>query len=421
MFLTLIDLITDEKPYDILRLTIQEAAMKEYLRELFSGFVRIKVVGSYSELFINRCIEYNIPIWDIVRLDKDTIILSLYTSDVKRIRPHLKRTRCRIRIHERKGFPFVIKRIIYSRGFLSGVIGCLVLIFILSNMVWSITVNGATPEVEHKLKQAAVELGVKKGKFIFQLPSNQELQREITESLEEITWVGVKQSGTTYHFEVVQKQLPEKEPALSPRHIVANKKAIITKMYVEEGQAQVEENTYVKPGQLLISGFIGKEDKSELVPARGEVYGKTWYVTDVSIPLESTFQTNTGESETKYAIGLFGLRIPIWGFSKPDFEHYEELKRETDFHFLKWEIPIAFQTTEVLATKEVTRKYTEKEALNAARSVSREDILNKTSKEAEIKEEKILHHEVENGKVNVKIHYEVIEEIGKDIPIIQGD
>ncbi|WP_347549545.1 sporulation protein YqfD [Pseudalkalibacillus hwajinpoensis] len=395
--------------------------MKEYIRELFSGYVRIKVVGSYTELFINRCIEYHIPIWDIMRIDNQTILLSLYINDVKRIRSHLKRTRCKIRIHERRGFPFLMRRIVHSRGFLAGVIGCLLLIFILSNMVWSISVNGATPEVEHKLKQAAIELGLKKGKFIFQLPSNQELQQSLTESLTEITWVGVKRNGTTYHFEVVQKQLPEKQKALSPRHIVADKKAIVTKMYVEEGQAQVEENAYVKPGQLLISGFIGKENKSQLVPARGEVYGKTWYVSNVSIPLESKFKTNTGEAKTTYAIGLFRFHIPVWGIGAPDFKEYETLEREINFRFLKWELPFSVQTNKMLQTAEVIRTYTKSEALKVARTVAREDIANKTSDEAEIKKEKILHQEVENGKVNVKIHFEVIEQIGKDIPIIQGD
>ncbi len=395
--------------------------MKEYIREIFSGYVRVKVIGSYSELFINRCIEYKIPIWDIVRVDKDTIILSLYIADIRKIRPHLKRTRCKLRIHERKGFPFLLKRIIYSRGFLTGAISSLLLIFILSNMVWSVTVNGATPEVEHKLKQVAIDLGVKRGKFIFQLPSNQELQRQITESLEEITWVGVKRSGTTYHFEVVQKQLPEKQLTPSPRHIVAKKKAIVTKMYVEEGQAQVEENDYVKPGQLLISGFIGKEDKSQLVPARGEVFGRTWYVSSVSIPLSSEFDTNTGLGQTAYSIGMFGFHIPIWGFVKPEFNKFETIIHETNLRFLKWELPVSFQTKTRLEIKEVTRTYTKSEALDVARSVAREDILSETSKEAEIKKEKILHQEVENGKVNVKIHFEVIEEIGKDIPIIQGD
>ncbi|TKD70170.1 sporulation protein YqfD [Pseudalkalibacillus hwajinpoensis] len=395
--------------------------MKEYIRELFSGYVRIKVIGSYTELFINRCIEYKIPIWDIARLDHETIILSLYISDVRRIRPHLKRTRCKVRIHERKGFPFILKRVIYSRGFLTGAISCLLLLFILSNMVWSITVNGATPEVEHKLKQAAVEIGVTKGKFIFQLPSNQELQRQITEKMEEITWVGVKRSGTTYHFEVVQKQLPEKQPALSPRHIVAKKKAIVTKMYVEEGQAQVEENAYVKPGQLLISGFIGKEDKSELVPAKGEVFGRTWYISNVSVPLTSTFLTNTGERKTSYSIGLRHFHIPIWGFLKPEFSEFETVKHKTNLRFLKWDLPLTFQTKKMLGTEEVTRTYSKSEALEAARSVARKDIEDKTSDKAEIKKEKILHHEEENGKVNVKIHFEVIEQIGKDIPIIQGD
>ncbi|WP_377888436.1 sporulation protein YqfD [Alkalihalobacillus sp. R86527] len=395
--------------------------MKEYIREIFSGYVRIKVVGSYTELFINRCIEYGIPIWDIRRLDDVTILLSLYVSDIRRIRPHLKRTRCKVRIHERKGFPFIVQRVLSSRGFLAGAIGSVLLILILSNMVWGVSVNGATPEVEHKLRKAAYELGVKKGKFIFQLPTNQELQQELSESLQEVTWIGVKRNGTSYHFQVVQKQLPEKEPAASPRHIVAKKKAIITKMYVEEGQAKVKENAFVKPGQLLISGFIGKEEKSQLVPARGEVFGRTWYVSTVSIPLNSSFVTHTGQSKTNHSLGIFGLYVPIWGIKAPDFKNYESNERETNFRFLKWQLPFSILSNQMLETKEVERTYTDKEAVDAARIVAREDIKDKTADNAEIKTEKILHEKVENGKVNVKIHFEVIEEIGKNIPIVQGD
>nr|WP_270180594.1 sporulation protein YqfD [Alkalihalobacillus sp. CinArs1] len=395
--------------------------MKEYIRELFSGYVRIKVVGSYTELFINRCIEYGIPIWNIKRIDEQTIVLSLYISDIRRIRPHLKRTRCKVRIHERKGFPFMVQRIVTSRGFLAGVIGSILLILILSNMVWAISVNGASPEVEHKLRKAAYELGIKKGKFIFQLPTNQEIQQELSESLKEVTWIGVKRNGTSYHFQVVQKQLPEKEPAADPRHIVAKKKAVITKMYVEEGQAKVKENAYVKPGQLLISGFIGKEEKSQLVPARGKVYGRTWYVSSVDIPLNSSFVTHTGESKTNYSFRVYGFNIPIWGFKAPDFKHYEVNERETNFRFLKWQLPISISFKHMLETKEVERTYTNKEAVDAALTVAREDIKDKTAEDAEIKTEKILHEKVENGKVNVKIHFEVIEEIGKNIPIVQGD
>ncbi|MCA0986088.1 sporulation protein YqfD [Guptibacillus algicola] len=395
--------------------------MKEYIRELFSGYVRIKVVGSYTELFINRCIEYRIPIWDIRRLDEETILLSLYISDIRRIRPHLKRTRCKVRIHERKGFPFIVQRVISSRGFLAGAIGSILLILLLSNMVWGVSVNGATPEVEHKLRKAAYELGVKKGTFIFRLPTNQEIQQELSESLKEVTWIGVKRNGTSYHFQVVQKQLPEKEPAASPRHIVAKKKAVITKIYVEEGQAKVKENAFVKPGQLLISGFIGKEEKSQLVPASGKVFGRTWYVSTVSIPLKSSFVTHTGETKTNHSLGIVGFYLPIWGLKAPEFENYEVNERETNFRFLKWQLPISLMSKKMLETKEVERTYTNKEAVDAARNVAREDIKDKTAEDAEIKTEKILHEKVENGKVNVKIHFEVIEEIGKNIPIVQGD
>ena len=33
----------------------------------------------------------------------------------------------------------------------------------------------------------------------------------------------------------------------------------------------------VQEGQLLVSGLIGKEGESLQVPAKGEIWGETWY------------------------------------------------------------------------------------------------------------------------------------------------
>jgi hypothetical protein len=67
--------------------------------------------------------------------------------------------------------------------------------------------------------------------------------------------------------------LVEKIEALSPRSLVAKKKAMVAKIYVEKGQPEVQVNDYVKKGQVLVSGLIGKEDNKKSIAAVGEVLG----------------------------------------------------------------------------------------------------------------------------------------------------
>ncbi len=71
-------------------------------------------------------------------------------------------------------------------------------------------------------------------------------------------------------------------------------------MFVEEGKAVVNIHDIVQEGQLLVSGLIGKEGETLQVPAKGEVWGETWYKSDVILPLKSTFQVYNGNEKSKY-------------------------------------------------------------------------------------------------------------------------
>jgi similar to stage IV sporulation protein len=53
--------------------------------------------------------------------------------------------------------------------------------------------------------------------------------------------------------------------------------------------------------------------------------------------------------------------------------------------------------------------------------VARVDRQGREDREDEIVEEKILHESMENGKVKLSIHYQVIEDIAIGQPIIHGD
>lgn len=395
--------------------------MKNTWTNSFVGFTKIKVVGKYTELFLNKCIHEDISIWDIRRVGDETIVCYLALKDVSRIRPLVKNTKVKVFFIEKKGIPFLVKKMISRSGFATGLISFIVILFILSNMVWNIAIDGASPKIEHQLTQALNELDIKRGKFQFLIPSVEDIQLKVTENIEGATWIGVTLNGTTLHFNVVEKTFPEKQEPVSPRHLIAKKKAIVYDIFVEKGQGKVAPNDFVEKGELLISGFIGKEGKMEIAPAKGKVFGEIWYKSNVTVPLVSQFSTLTGERKIKHSISISKITLPVWGFGKANFSKYEINESVSSFRFLSWQLPIQYRRKTILEKETLVREYTEAEAKQAAIVMAREELIKKLDEGAVIKAEKVLHETIENGKVKIMIHYQVIEDIVKIQPIIQGD
>lgn len=391
--------------------------MKNQWFHYLLGYVRAEVKGKYSNLFLDRCLKQNIPIWNVRRVNDDTISCHFLLKDISEIRVLLRRTGCRLYFKQKIGFPFFMKKLYSRTGIVIGVFISLLTIFFLSNIVWKIQIQGASPKLEHQVQKELREIGVKKGAFILFLPSEQEIQQSLTERIEQLSWIGVSRLGTRYTFEVVEKKMPEEKERLNPRHLIAKKKAVIYKIFVEQGQAKVEERDFVKKGDILISGVIGEK----VVPAKGEILGEVWYLSKASVPLKSTMITNTGNVLNKYYVKLGNITLPIWGFQKKTFSIEEMIIDTKPIYFLKWQLPISFQKKKLLELEHTERVLTEKQAKALAIEMTEKDVKRQIPNDAAIKGKKILHEKIDNGKVNVAIHYQVIEEISMEQPIIQGD
>ncbi|WP_338451574.1 sporulation protein YqfD [Niallia oryzisoli] len=387
----------------------------------FSGIITVKISGKGLERLLNTLIRNGLFIWQVRRQGVESITFKMKLSDVKEFRKYIRGSGCKVTFYKREGFPFLLKRLLHNSGFLAGSILFVLVILLLSNMIWGIQVKGADPATEYKIHKELDKMGVKVGKLQFFVDNVESIQRQLTDNVEEITWVGVELQGTTYHLQVVEKNEPKQPEYLSPQNLVANKKAVIVDMFVEEGQAVVDIHDSVEEGQLLVSGLIGKEGQNVQVPAKGKVWGETWYRSDVELPLKSTFQVFNGNEKRKYYLKIADFRIPIWGFGKIEYKEYETESNEKAIQFLKWKLPLSF-INETHRDKEVeTRIYSKEEAFQVAKEMAKLDIKNRLSEDSKIKGEKILHQSLDNGKVSLSIHFQIIENIAEGQPIIQGE
>lgn len=386
---------------------------------LFFGQVQMTVTGERAEAFINRCLENEVAISNIRRIKQNQISCTVAAYDVRRLRPLLRQSYCRLHIVKRSGLPFFLTRLSFHKGFVAGLFIFVSVLFLLSNIVWRVQITGADPKTTHEIREQLEKMGVTPGKFQFLLPAKEDLQYAITDKLNDVAWIGAKLKGTTYQFRVLEKEIPKKEKGLTPRNLVAKKEAIIYNIYVEQGKAAVQQDEYVKKGDVLISGTIGNENHQKIVPAKGKVLGETWYDSEAAVPLKREFKSYTGQDHTKHFIKVFGFAIPVWGFSGNSFKSYDVITKTKPFKFLKWTLPVSYEKKIYKQTVTTRKLYTKKEALAAAKRLTKKDLLAKLNEKDKILSEKVLRDSVENGKVKVLMHYTVIENIAKEQPLIE--
>ncbi|WP_053367181.1 sporulation protein YqfD [Bacillus sp. FJAT-27245] len=395
--------------------------MKNQWVEFLTGKVTVKLTGRGIERFLNVLAKNGIQIWNARRISPDAVHFTMRLGDALRIRSFARGSECKVSFIRRKGAPFLLKRLLKNSGFLIGAFLFFVVVMLLSNIVWGIEIKGAKPATEYKIRQELDKLGVKRGKAMFFLDSVETIQKELTNRVEAITWVGVELRGTTFHFRVVEKKQPESPKIIGPRHLIAKKEAVITNYFIEKGQKLFEVSDRVVPGQLLVSGLIGREGAYEAVAAKGEVWGEALYRGEIELPLSATFQVFNGREQQKHFLRAGSFQFPIWGFGKINFKNYETETSAARMKLFKWEIPIAYVNKTMREREEVTRIYSRDEAVKRASDLARADIKKHIDEDAMIKGEKILHSSIANGKVKLSILYTVVENIAIGQPIIQGD
>ncbi|MDD9268670.1 sporulation protein YqfD [Paenibacillus sp. GCM10023248] len=386
------------------------------------GYVRIQIRGNGCERLINPMMENEFSIWDIQVAGDGKLELNILIKDFFKLRPLLKRTGCRVHVQERHGLPFFMERLGRRKVFLSGIAGFILGIYLLTSLVWQVSVEGNDRISEAEILQAAAKQGIHTYQWKFRLKKAEDLSREIQSLLPGTAWVGVEIRGTHVTIKVVEATIPDKKELMNPRNLVAAKNALVTEILADKGRPMVKPNTYVKKGDVLISGTIGDEQNSQTVVANGKVKGVVWYTSRIETPLTKSYRVYTGETRNRNYL-VFGTRaLQVSGYGKLEYANFETIPERKTLAWRSWALPVGWLHEKVMEVEIVEEPIDPAAARKIGLEQARAKLLTTVGGDARLVGEKILHEKSENGKIYIDVHFEVEENIAEEQPIvIRGD
>ncbi|MFT9488119.1 MAG: sporulation protein YqfD [Tepidibacillus sp.] len=388
------------------------------------GYVVCSLKGKHIELFINMTIKKQLKIWNIKIVNDSQAVFSISLEDFFKLKPILQKTYTRIHILRKVGLPFQLAKLNKRKGIATGFLLFFLMIYLLSSMVWTIEIEGNQTMTDEEIFQAIEKLGIHRGMFKFQLPEDTLIQEQLGSNLEQASWIGVKLKGTHLLITIMEKVKPDEKPLVGPRHIISSKNAVIYRILAEKGIPQVKVNDRVKKGDLLISGIVGNvenQEAQELVAAEGEVLGVVWYESTVTIPLKQEWKEYTGNRVERKYLMLGNRVLRVKGAKEIPFS---QSQKQYDLKQISWKnyvLPIGFLDETILEYHNQQRVLSVSEAIKLAKNQARQDLRTKIDEDSNFKSEKVLHQSTENGKVTVKILFEVLENIATTQPIVQGE
>ena len=203
------------------------------------GYVRIKVEGYYIERFINICTTSKILIWSLKREKGVRLYLNIGIKDFFEAVKIAQKLKCKVRIIQKRGVPFFIHKYKKRKIFVITLLVITILIGISTKYVWNINIqidsNMEMSGIEEDVKEAGLNIGMKKDKINFQ-----EITNKIRLKRNDISWIGIELKGTNAIVKVVKaKEAPEIVDEKEYSNIIAKKSGTITKIIAQNGTAMV--------------------------------------------------------------------------------------------------------------------------------------------------------------------------------------
>lgn len=266
------------------------------------GYICVYIKGRQINRFLNLCSRNGIHLWRITYDLENSFRANLRLKDFYDIKPFLRKTKTKIKIISKKGFPFWCHKHPKLKWFYCA---CILVFFIgiySLNFVWNIDIKGnskiSTQEILECLQENEVSIGLKREKI-----NCPQIELLLRENFNQLGWVSVYFKHTNLCIEVKESLYDVVEHTEMEYgkmyNLVANKDAVIDSIVTRSGKPIVKKGQMVKQGDVLVLG------QSEIYDDSGEVKDTLLFKADALIFGNVTYNIDIPLSE----IEILSLKI----------------------------------------------------------------------------------------------------------------
>ena len=121
--------------------------------DFLAGYVRIQVSGDACERFFNLCAYHRLKLWRLLP-EAEAYTACISVRDFRKLKTLVKKSHVRLRITERHGLPFFIRKYRRRRLWVLGFLAAVWLLLWLGAHVWRITLNGNVRQTSPPAKES---------------------------------------------------------------------------------------------------------------------------------------------------------------------------------------------------------------------------------------------------------------------------
>ena len=272
---------------------------------------------TFAVNFINICAYMGIPCRNQTFVGDD-FICEVPIWHEKRLSSLLNSNYVSFNVERRKGIIPYVSNHRKRYGIWIGVVIFLIMMLTAPRYLWHIDIQGnvtlSDGEVIDSLRAAGLYLGA-------YLPdiNVDKIESSTLATDGRITWISVNMNGSVAYVELrerIGKDISERKHPYA--NVVASRDALITEVEVYSGSAAVKADTFVRAGELLISGIIERETiGTHLTYASGRVIGRVFEDFLIEIPYEYTVMENTGKRKQSLRLHLFESTLSLGTLASP--------------------------------------------------------------------------------------------------------
>ena len=309
----------------------------ESIFRLIKGYLIIRISKQGFVRFLNLCLQNNIYIWDILEQEKE-ILISVTLHDFLKIQDIVRKSKVKIHIINRRGFPFYMVRMRRYLVLCVGILFCLFCLFYQKTHLWTIRTEGnisiTSEQIEDCLKENGFYCGMRSDQF-----QASQTEKVLKEKFDIFSWVSTSLNGTELTVSVIENTASNDEFVQKefPSSLYASHDGIIRKLVVNNGYTKYKINDEVKTGDLIISGEVPYSNNDginsfHLTFAQGE------YLCEVKVPFHKSYQRT--QDKPIYGVWESCLGSMAWNtFFFPDVTSF---KKETNCIILREYIDLNF-------------------------------------------------------------------------------